>query len=770
MADDSDDEIYVDVIPRLDQAAADDVVGQIQDKFSDVSANLGKGIVESLGDATGTLAGQLANHARSIGDSLREEISGSITDAGDRFGSILGGGLSDILTGHAPDFSGMGGVFGDLFDTDAVHGLRNEWDQLGGAFKDIGGGDIFGGIGSLKDTLNGMNIDALNGVFDKIESISSITGALNDGNPLGALSSALTMLGHSNVSDGLAQVQDILSNRGSGGLVDDLHSVSQLLDVGGDMSRSFGNGRVGSKFDRAAAAIDSGADIADVVGRVHGHLTDRGAILPSIMQGMQAGAQFGNSILPGVGGLIGGLGGGFVTSVAGATAPDISSRDVSINPQISGYSQQVADYAAGLGGDVGESAVLGMHPHGPLPAAVGRGGGIPGVHTYDDNQTIGGGAAYGPASTIVAPTLLPSISGGGAPSSVTTQEMDVRAGVVNLGGAINIPGLSVSAPASVGGGSAAGTSGAAGASRGAGAGHPSAPTSHSAAGDAGRIPGHAAGGYATDGILPGETPGYDNLLGMLPDGKIFGLEGGEGIVRPEASSNPIVRQIIEGWNNGTGLPGFSGGGTLPEGPLLDGPGTQPPSQVGGTPGPGNKGQQGQQDGQLGPHGTGQGFGISGGVLGTAESAAAMAASMTPAGPAGGAAVQAASQEMNRTFGYFGQLAGILGIEMPLDTLSIHGGKLADMGKSWLGKVGLGMAGAHHDTPNTAGQTTPPIPPTQPPAAVPADDHPIVGGAPNQSRTPGVHIENMHVNNNNGGSDVEQSMLRATGMQYNLGPA
>lgn len=334
-------------------------------------------------------------------------------------------------------------------------------------------------------------------------------------------------------------------------------------------------------------------------------------------------------------------------------------------------------------------------------------------------------------------------AGGAFPSSISTSNMGVTANVVNIGGVGAIAGSA--SHAAVASSASVGSSG--------GISAPKRPSTHASIGSAGALPGRASGGY-----LPGDSPGYDNLIGQLPGGQVFGLEGGEAVLNPTAASNPTVHDLVTQWNNGN-LPGYAGGtGKVP----LDGPGTEPPpppSMVGGTgpkPGPGNG--KPQQESELGPHGTGKGFGISGGLIGTAESAAAMAASMTPAGPAGGAAVQAASQEMNRTIGYLGQMAGILAIEAPLDTLSVHGGKLADMSKSWIGKIGGGIAGAHHDTQNVAGQTQPPIAPQQDAASE-------VGGTKSGGRTPGVHIENMNVNNANGGSSIESSLQRAQGMAY-----
>lgn len=71
-------------------------------------------------------------------------------------------------------------------------------------------------------------------------------------------------------------------------------------------------------------------------------------------------------------------------------------------------------------------------------------------------------------------------------------------------------------------------------------------------------------GYDKGGVLPGYSPGKDNMLGSV-NGRIFGLAGGEGIIRPE-----VVKQVgpdfIHGLNNG-----FDTGGILPGGQARNGP-------------------------------------------------------------------------------------------------------------------------------------------------------------------------------------------------------
>jgi hypothetical protein len=88
--------------------------------------------------------------------------------------------------------------------------------------------------------------------------------------------------------------------------------------------------------------------------------------------------------------------------------------------------------------------------------------------------------------------------------------------------------------------------------------------------------GHAAGGIAqaARGILPGYSPGFDNLLGRIGS-RVFGLSGGEGIVIPEAMRalgpnwlyrvNSFFRPgISRAGYSGGGVAGFDGGGITPD--------------------------------------------------------------------------------------------------------------------------------------------------------------------------------------------------------------
>ncbi len=89
--------------------------------------------------------------------------------------------------------------------------------------------------------------------------------------------------------------------------------------------------------------------------------------------------------------------------------------------------------------------------------------------------------------------------------------------------------------------------------------------------------GHAAGGITrmAHGVLPGYSPGFDNLLGRIGS-RVFGLSGGEGILIPEAvrglggapgiyAINSLFRRgLSRAGYSGGGVAGFDGGGITPD--------------------------------------------------------------------------------------------------------------------------------------------------------------------------------------------------------------
>jgi hypothetical protein len=181
-------------------------------------------------------------------------------------------------------------------------------------------------------------------------------------------------------------------------------------------------------------------------------------------------------------------------------------------------------------------------------------------------------------------------------------------------------------------------------------------------------------------------------------------------------------------------------------------------------------------------GQGPGFGISGGIIGMAESAAIMAAmgvagmadggivpgdlgasagtSIAALGGGGGGKSGAPSggggdpmtAVINRTVGLFGQYGGIAaqGIMSSLIPGASQKGGISDGGI--LSKLAGGIAGAHPSAPNTAGNTAVPLPP--PGGSGPGQS---AGGDTHIGTQAGVNIEHMHVASPDDGQKVANDL-------------
>lgn len=100
-----------------------------------------------------------------------------------------------------------------------------------------------------------------------------------------------------------------------------------------------------------------------------------------------------------------------------------------------------------------------------------------------------------------------------------------------------------------------------------------------------------------------------------------------------------------------------------------------------------------------------GLDVGGGSLGMAEAAGAMA--LNGLAPGAGAGAQIAMSEMNRGIKYGAQLGGIFAQGL-LETFALNDSVIGDPSKSWIGRFGAGLAGAHPSSPNSAGKTQPPL--------------------------------------------------------------
>ncbi len=196
----------------------------------------------------------------------------------------------------------------------------------------------------------------------------------------------------------------------------------------------------------------------------------------------------------------------------------------------------------------------------------------------------------------------------------------------------------------------------------------------------------------------------------LPGGPLAAGSAGGGWASPRSAGGGGG-----GGGIGSGLgPGMGG---MPRGlaPGFGIPGA--PSILGMDPGGADPSQSvagGRAFGQGVPASGGIGFG--GGLIGLAGSAAqsGLAVGGLAADAAGGggggsagaavasAAMQIGIQEIQRAIGAGGQYVGALAGGL-LETFSLNDSALADPGKSWLGRIGVAVAGARPALPNSAGE-------------------------------------------------------------------
>ncbi|RFZ40878.1 hypothetical protein DAVIS_02843 [Mycobacterium marinum] len=171
----------------------------------------------------------------------------------------------------------------------------------------------------------------------------------------------------------------------------------------------------------------------------------------------------------------------------------------------------------------------------------------------------------------------------------------------------------------------------------------------------------------------------------------------------------------------------------------------PPSHIPTTGG--DRGIQTNPSRQGGMDNTSKGFGLQGGLIGSAEGAvqqgimlAGMGADAMGGGGGGDAAAMAANQAMqigfqlaNRAIGYGGQFLGILGSGL-IETFLPNDSPLADPTNNLFGKVALGIAGAHPSPKNLAGQSAMQLKPKQ---------DLDMGASAAKQVLPAVHIDQVH---------------------------
>lgn len=275
--------------------------------------------------------------------------------------------------------------------------------------------------------------------------------------------------------------------------------------------------------------------------------------------------------------------------------------------------------------------------------------------------------------------------------------------------------------------------------------------------------GNAAEWLPAHGFLPGSAPGAFNvgfnsghMQATLPGGTPFNWGsdasaanrgiGGTGAFDPAFTSH-YYRPVSAGPGGGAqGQPGTLGA----------------PSFTGGGGGAGIGGAQSSMlSSQQQTGGTGKGFDGLGGM--PMEALMGAAGGLDLLAPGAGQAAQVGIKLANRAIGFAGQAAGI-GVGGLLEMFLPHNSELGDPGKSWVGKIAGGFAGAKPSIPNQAGKSAPPLTPEQA-AAAGQTQHGSQGGA---APGPMVNIEHQEVHDSDT-KQVNSDIARNQASQMAWGP-
>jgi hypothetical protein len=620
MADDDSDAIFVDIVPKLDEAAADEIATSLRDKFKDAA----DGLKDGVKDAAGPMKDIFKEYAHDAFDEFKSGAKDAAKDIGDSFakGDIHGGfeRMRDILSGTTGAVTGVGETFGVHLDNVKDFGKAgadalNSIEHAVQGFKDT--------VGGLADSLHGLRsgdlASRLGSAGDLTKQISGVFGIGGEGEPLGSIADVLSS------AQTYATLLPKLKGFKGGDIAGAIAATQGLLAQG---DSDLGN-QPGSE-DSVAGTISK---ILGSAGAGAATFGAAGSVIPGITTGPAA--------------AVGALGFGIPAAVQ-ALGPQPRTPQQRAKDEID--RDQHTQYYRDLEND--------QH----LPGfeqqllAAGQRPGKPPILAPDRPV----------ASALAAPPTLAAAAAPAAasPSSMSAGSVSITAGSVSVSGAS----VSVSGGGAYGGG---------------GGGLPSLTR-----------PGfkswHTGGiiGFDDGGIVPGGSPGMDNTLGMLPNGRPVGLEGGEGVINTQAMAQPGMPQAVANANSGAS-----------------------PTQQ-------------QSIGQ------GQGFGITGGgMIGAAEQAAVMAAGI--GGFGGGAiAAQIGIQETNLAIQEAGKAAAI-GAMIPSETLSLAGGQMGApaIGQGgWFKKVAGGLIGQGFNSLNVAGATQPPKQPQ------PGDTHP--GSDPGSASTGG----------------------------------
>lgn len=712
MADD-EDAIYVDVIARLDEASADEAAGKLRDKFKDVAKNAG----DSIKDATKSIGKHVKeyldedvkNSIKDIfGTNLRDEIErGNFKGAVDDLNSTIGA-TTDLVTGLGEAFGanmdGIGEMSRAITDnisdignvlqtgTDKVYSLKH-------GIESFKSGDVTSAINHVHHALRGLVPDRyLDTGIDKISKLTDTIKAFKSRDAAGGLSGISGLFGGVDVLDqasaSAGAAQAITSAIGE--FVPAVAAAASPLAAG---TLLYGGTAYGAyRGLRAVSGKDAldqrdRQDYANYLARGGGKLGPDGK--PISFEQYVAARGFADlyPTAPGVSG---------TAPLLGSPTAEFDASTAGPAPQQPSANEVLLPIPGGRLGTRGPQQVLAGTPPAAGAAPMAPAGG-------------GGGVTHAQEAIVEAASAV------------------ISAGSIVLGG-ISLPPSYV--PGSAGHGNVAGpSSSSSSGSSGIPGGFKSWYSSSKAPQTAQGLP-DLLGGRSSGGMIPGNSPGYDNTLGSV-GGKSIGLEGGEFIVNPKATR--ANRSLLEAINSGS-LSHFDGGGEVP----TDVGTSQPPPTQGNTYTP-------QQQQSLGH---GQGLGVSGGAIGLAEQAGAMAAGAFSFG-GGAIAAQIAEQEMNLAIQKGGQI-GAAAAMAPVETFMLGGGQMGAPSVQkggWYKKIVGGLLGQQNSIPNVAGATQPPKPPKK--------DGEGQDGAPGDEQEPGAQGQKPGVSAGPKGSQDDPMHVKVT---------
>ncbi|MDC8981251.1 hypothetical protein [Mycobacterium marinum] len=792
-----DDEIYVDVVPRLDESASDRASSALKKDFADAGKSINASLKNAGRGAFDDLRRNGLNSFSIIADSVRttsQQISDLGQTTGRSFDSVRSGGARAAAT----------------LDSIGAAAQRVEG-SIHKAFADFKSGEITKGINTTAEALRGLG---QGGAADNLTKISGITSQLSNdfgkaaagveafktsGNGLGGMATkiggiaSVILVAIDALERGSRFVSNWFDKRpyvapptvSSPGVPGSPSGLGGLYDIPASQGGLAPEpGTPGAPTPKAPLGIGHGF-------RVTPGPASKGWLAPP--SGAASVPQFGGPHGAGPGGLPGPGGG----SVGGS---GYQGRGAPPPVTIAGMSPSARD-------DFQQAVSAGIEDQ--FGADLSMDGSLPGLARFAAGAlaNLAFAPAFGALSAVKQTGL--QMSGGAAAGG------SGLAGIFGTLGGGGVPGGQFGAAAAAGlpGGSIAAAGGAPtpyGLAKG---------TNISAGGsgfpswvyDLGRMfniqastyGGHQEGAGVNQGIdwtgstadlqrfaewatgakPPGlqqviwQNPQTGQRLGLTPGGQVVTQGGGyyrddwgghQDHVHTRFGASPFGFST-GGGGSGFGVPGIPGMAGAPSGfgPQLGPGGLTTPAPVGRMPGSDAPASQG--------------IGISGGLLGALTNSipsaigfATAAGSMgaNAGAPGAGAGVSAAGQVLqqfaqigidmgNRTAAYIGQLGGIAA-SGAMETFMLSDTGLADPTNTLLGRIALGIAGARPQLPNIAGQVGQAVA-----GGTQGQGGDQQGGLldPNamnqqgQSDRPWVNIENQNINSGTDANSNNRQMAR-----------